>query len=88
MGTARTKLRIFSIALTSMLLMSGLTSLVKYGVVQDYVTAEIMLGTAAVAALVFLVSVYAALVLLVEGLVVTFGTKLLDALAKEDKNES
>ena len=88
MGSAKTKVRIFSIALTSVLIMIVFTNLIRFDIVQDYYAVGAMLSIVAVSILVFIASVYAALVLFIEGLILKWGNRLFDALDKENKNES
>ena len=87
MGSAKTKVRIFSIGLTSVLIMVSLTTLVRSGLIQDSNSIEVMIFAVFMAGLVFLASLYAGLVMLVEGLLLKWGNKVFEAQKEDDKND-
>lgn len=87
MGTAKTKVRIFSMGLTSIILITVLSAILKSGIVIDYNTIQVMIFAMFTAALVTLASIYAGLVLFVEGLLLKWGIKLLEA-SEENENDN
>ena len=85
MGSAKTKVRIFSIGLTSVLIMVILSTLLKMGMVTDYNTMQVMIFAIFTSGLVFIFSVYSGLVLLVEGLLLKWGNKVFEAQKADDE---
>lgn len=85
MGSAKTKVRIFSIGLTSVLIMVILSTLLKMGMVTDYNTMQVMIFAIFTSGLVFIFSVYSGLVLLVEGLLLKWGNKVFEAQKEDDE---
>ena len=85
MGSAKTKVRIFSIGLTSVLIMVILSTLLKMGIVTDYNTMQVMIFAIFTSGLVFIFSVYSGLVLLVEGLLLKWGNKVFEAQKEDDE---
>ena len=86
MGTAKTKVRIFSIGLTSVLIMVVLSTLIRLGVVQDYNSIQVMFFMIFTSGLVFIFSIYAGIVMVVEGLLLKWGNKIYEA-QKEDNDD-
>ena len=87
MGSAKTKVRIFSIGLTSVILITVLGAILRSGLVLDINTVQLMIFTMFVAALVTIASMYAALVLFVEGLLIKWGNKVFEAQQKDKDND-
>lgn len=85
MGTAKTKVRIFSIWLTSVIIMVTISTVIGMGLVQDYNTIQLLIFSAFTAAVVTIFSMYAGLVMFVEGLLLKWGNRLYESQKEDDE---
>jgi len=84
MGSAKTKVRIFSIWLTSVIIMVTTSTVINMGLVQDANTVEVLLFAGFMAALVTIAAMYAGLVMFIEGLLLKWANKVFEAQQEND----
>lgn len=84
MAAKNPKLRIFAIGVTSVIISLSTFVLIRSGLIIDYNTIQVIVFLSAMNALVFLVSIYAMAVLVIEDILIKWGNRVFTAEEKND----